>query len=170
MELTERDIARFWSKVNKSCKEGECWTWQAGLFPKGYGSFKVQGRHHGAHRISYLIHKGEIIDGLCICHDCDNPACVNINHLFAGTVNDNNQDMIQKGRQARVCGSAHGSSKLNMASVLEIRNLYKAGLFSAPKIANMYGVGQAQIYRIIHHLTWRQDGLQHGSYQHAKRK
>jgi len=87
---------RFWSKVLKV--EGECWEWQAGKYPTGYGRFYAEGHYRGTHRISYELTKGPIPIGMFICHTCDNHGCVNPMHLFAGAPKDNTQDMIRKGR------------------------------------------------------------------------
>ena len=77
---------RFWDKVEFTT---DCWEWKAGKDPKGYGLIFNKGRHYGAHRISYQIHKGEIPDGLQIDHLCRNPSCVNPEHLEAVTQKEN---------------------------------------------------------------------------------
>lgn len=94
---------RFWSKVQKMSKDN-CWEWTGFRNDNGYGYMQVYGKNIrprkkiGAHRMSYIIHFGDIPKGFCICHKCDNRNCVNPNHLFLGTYNDNIQDMIKKGR------------------------------------------------------------------------
>ncbi len=86
-------MERFWSKVDKS---GDCWLWRGSVNPQGYGTFSFGGKSRGAHRVSYLLSKGEIGDGLCVCHTCDNPPCVNPDHLWLGTQADNMRDMGSK--------------------------------------------------------------------------
>lgn len=86
---------RFWEKVDKS---GDCWLWTASKLPFGYGRFFCETDHIYAHRFSYILHYGNIPEGLIICHHCDTPACVNPAHLFAGTYKDNAVDREQKGR------------------------------------------------------------------------
>jgi len=87
---------RFWPKVLKS---DSCWEWQASLTDKGYGQFFDKGVRILAHRYSYKLRFGKIPEGLFLCHTCDNPKCVNPDHLKPGTQKDNIQDMIAKGRR-----------------------------------------------------------------------
>jgi HNH endonuclease len=97
--FTAHDIAVFWCYVEKT--EG-CWIWKGSKVQAGYGRIVLQGKTYRAHRISYLFLKGEIPEGLCVCHTCDNPACVNPEHLWLGTSRENTKDMIIKGRLVRL--------------------------------------------------------------------
>jgi hypothetical protein len=98
MARTARD--RFFDKVEQPAYGGSCWLWQASKNPEGYGHFQFEGRVIGAHRASYLLFRGEVPEGLLICHTCDNPACVNPDHLFLGDHQANADDKMRKGRHA----------------------------------------------------------------------
>lgn len=87
---------RFLQKVTKT---ESCWIWIGALNSRGYGSFLFNGKITSAHRYSYEQYKGEIPEGLFVCHSCDNPRCVNPDHLWIGTHSENMKDMISKDRQ-----------------------------------------------------------------------
>lgn len=92
-------------RVLSLCRQQEdgCWIWTGHVTRNGYGSIGVtfnrgRARYIGAHRASWMAFRGEIAAGLCVCHHCDVPLCVNPDHLFLGTLKDNTRDMIAKGR------------------------------------------------------------------------
>lgn len=98
---------RFWSKVHKG-DDSECWEWHAKTVQRGgYGSLFVvrDGKRCqvAAHRFSWELHRFPITPDVCVLHRCDNPPCVNPNHLFLGTRDDNNKDMANKGRCVPAC-------------------------------------------------------------------
>jgi|688.fasta_scaffold575188_2 hypothetical protein len=80
----------------------DCWEWTAALNNIGYGMFRwASNKMRSAHRVSYELFNGPIPDGMAVCHKCDNPKCVNPKHLWVGTLKQNAQDMVAKGRSGR---------------------------------------------------------------------
>lgn len=112
-------VSRFFRRIQIT---PGCWLWKGGTDRAGYGAYKWAGKKMGAHRASYYIHFETIADGLMVCHRCDNPLCVNPDHLFLGTNQDNMQDMVSKGRGKQIYGFS-GQAKLTDADVAEIRSL-----------------------------------------------
>ena len=112
----------FWNKVSIN-QLNECWLWNACLDKKGYGKFQK----YYAHRYSWILIYGEIPDKLFVLHKCDNPRCVNPNHLFLGTQQDNLKDMRNKNRATYVNGEKHGRVKFSNELIKEIRNQFEMG-------------------------------------------
>lgn len=157
---------KFWKKVDKS---SECWNWKGKVDEKGYGVFPVYvGRKplghktkskwlfKKAHRVSWELINGDISGtGWLVCHRCDNRACVNPNHLFLGTANDNVQDMIKKGRQnLSRPGEKSPSAKLTQRQVDEIRLRYSMGDTTQIQLSREYRVSAGQISKIITKKRW----------------
>lgn len=130
---------------------GRCWEWTAFKNRKGYGIFKLNGRHVGAHRISYELYISEIPKGLLCLHRCDNPSCVNPKHLFLGTNQDNMNDMKSKGRKPK--GSDSYRAKLTWEQVVDIRSFVKCGASEAD-MARRHNVNPSCINKIINNKTW----------------
>jgi hypothetical protein len=113
---------RFWQKVNKKDVH-ECWEWTGAIGSTGYGNFHVNGKYISGPRYSYILHYGKIKYKEWVLHKCDNRKCVNPDHLFLGTQQDNTNDMVSKNRQQ--LGITHWNVLLNNDIVIEIRNLRK---------------------------------------------
>lgn len=133
-----------------------CWLWLGGFGRDGYGN--INGKIYGewlSHRYALAV-TGVEIEGLYVLHKCDNPACVNPSHLYAGTQLENMQDAVRRGRVSRRCGVLADSAKLTEKDVIEIRERYKwrsnqDNIFS---ISKDYGVSRATINRVVLRKTW----------------
>jgi hypothetical protein len=147
---------RFWNKVQKDEKTG-CWLWTAGKHARGYGFFSYLGRNvRATHHAFLLAHGRPHKAGLCICHTCDTPACVNPAHLFEGTARENTQDAIRKGRYKFNSanfkprrGEANPNAVLSDAQADQIRRLYSSGNFRQQDLATQFGCDQTTISRIV---------------------
>lgn len=128
-----------------------CWDWRGAKYVKGYGNIRINGVRHLAHRLSFELHRGSIPAGLCVCHTCDNRACVNPAHLFIGTNSDNVADKVAKGRQSRLPGMRNGRAKLTEQEVVDIRA--SVGV-TATSLARRYGVSIALISEILLGKSW----------------
>lgn len=131
-------------------KPDECWEWKHGRCQE-YGI--SNGR--GAHRVSWEVHRGPIPEGMYVCHRCDNPPCVNPDHLFLGTLQDNIADRVAKGRSSGdpALGEAKVISKLTNAAVRDIRRRGKDGEFHHI-IAARFGVSRTTICNVINRKVW----------------
>jgi hypothetical protein len=156
---------RFWNQVliSPEGREG-CWLWQGKLY-EGYGRVKKPGIRSSspAHRVAWELCRGEIPEGLLVCHDCpggDNPACCNPDHLFLGTEEDNRLDMYRKGRWHAPRGEENGRSRLTRVQVVEIRALYVLPEWSEYKIADRFGISRASVGRIAKAKDWKWLGIE----------
>ena len=133
-------------------EHGQCWEWQGALRDKGYGKLYIRRKAYSAHRVAWVIaNNAEIPEGMCVCHSCDNPACVNPDHLWIGTDADNLNDKVSKGRQAR--GIRVSGAKLNDSDVETIFVLREAGWLHR-QIAARFGVGTKHVADILARRNW----------------
>lgn len=156
MELFK--VEKFWSLVNKDGpipplqpELGPCWIWTGHVFEKGYGNFFDQ-KHWRAHRYSWMLHFGVIPKDILVCHQCDNPPCVNPAHLFLGTPRKNSEDMLLKNRSAK--GEEHSHAKHTKSDILKVRELWGNGA-SQLEISQLFGMTQANVWMIVHRRSWK---------------
>jgi len=142
-------IWRFWMYVNRK-GPNECWIWAGSDFDKGgYGRFKIDKERWLVHRVAYAIQFQRDPGELLVCHTCDNPPCVNPDHLFLGTHTDNNQDASYKGHTA--VGVKHPSHKLTWNDVCEMRRLWATGLYTQERLGRLFGVVQGTVSAVVLH-------------------
>jgi len=114
---------RFWDKVHHEPNSG-CWLWSGAADGCGYGiasqGFKRTYGSQKAHRVSWVMAGNALSPGAYICHKCDTPACVNPDHLFAGSQADNMRDCVSKGRLTRPRGERHPRTKVSDATAMAI--------------------------------------------------
>jgi hypothetical protein len=139
--------SRFFSRFIKL--DNGCWQWRSHTDKDGYGILYGNNKNIRAHRLSYEIHHGAIKEGMIICHHCDNPGCVNPDHLFAGTQKDNAQDALNKGRH--YTGEKNGRSKLTKEIVKEIL----VSDLNGQQLADKFGVTRATINRVKRGESWQ---------------
>jgi len=132
--------------------KADCWEWGGYIDNFGYGRIMTKGGPTRAHRVSYLLHHGEIPRGSYILHKCDNRKCVNPAHLYAGNARQNAADKVNRGRAytGNHKGIVHPQAKLTEADVYAIR----ASASPNPELAKMYGVTASAICMIKRRRTW----------------
>lgn len=149
--------SRFWAKVQRS---DACWLWTGCRNRLGYGRIACGGVTFNsilANRASWILHFGPIPEGKCVLHSCDNPPCVNPNHLFLGTHDDNMKDMVLKERAtcADHHGEANGQAKLTTGQVQEIRLLYAAGDLTQRELGKQFHVARRTVGAITSGTNWK---------------
>lgn len=135
-----------------------CWDWVGSKYRYGYGHFrrKIHGKWvmYKAHRYAYEYYRGPIPPNKMVLHSCDNPSCVNPEHLHYGSAQDNINDMISRGRKRLGRNPKHKHLDMNIAQ--QIRDAYKMNPeIKQTQIADNFKVSTAQVSRIINNLIWK---------------
>lgn len=155
-ELSEE---RFWAKVDKRTDE-ECWNWMGFKTKAGYGQLTVCQQLLYAHRFSWELKNGKVPEGRYLCHKCDNPSCVNPEHLYAGTQKDNMKDMSIRKRFSHpettlAHGARNGNAKLTEEEVRKIRNEYVPYKVTQRRLAEKFNISEATVKKIIAGKLWK---------------
>ena len=134
---------------------GGCWEWSGQMHPEGYGYFRVGGSTLLAHRVSFRYFNGHDPGSMYVCHACDNRRCVNPQHLFLGTHEDNMRDAANKGRMSTPGAQMeqNGRSKLTCQDVVSCRDRYRSGE-SAESLAREHGVANVTMRMALRGETW----------------
>lgn len=127
----------------------DCWIWEGCLNTDGYPKVGFNGNSNGkGHRVIYqLTHPEEDIIGKVIRHTCDNPRCVNPEHLLSGTNHDNMMDKMVRGRAK--------CNKLQPEEVKRMREIYNKGGIKQKELASMFGIDHRTVSYIVRNLTWK---------------
>lgn len=127
-----------------------CWLWNGEIGISGYGRFTTEGKKLRAHRFAYTAYKGPIPQGMLVLHSCDNPRCVNPDHLRVGTNVDNTRDKRDRNRFNAPKGEASNLSKLSEQDVVQIRSDTRI----AREVARDFGVTRSAIQSVRSKKTW----------------
>lgn len=150
---TPPKTAFFHEKIAQKSADG-CWLWIGSIQSRGYGDVfnKSFGGHVLAHRVAWMLYRGHIPDGQCVLHKCDVRRCVNPDHLFLGTISDNQADMVSKERQAK--GERNGHARLSETDVVAIRRAHERGI-SQRLIADEHCISRPAVSDIVRRKRWR---------------
>lgn len=139
------------SLIGWTVQESGCWEWSGSRYPRGYGRVPAKGTTLGAHRVAYEAWVGPIPKGLLVRHKCDNPPCINPEHLEVGTNLDNMKDKVTRGRQVNTKPRA----KLNASQVERMRQMYSNGV-SAMEVWREFPItGYTNVHMVLTGKTWK---------------
>lgn len=149
MEIEQKDVDRFWSKVIK--EDDGCWEFYGTQIKGGYCLFRLGKKMVLAHRFSYAIHHEDMIDELDVLHTCDNRVCINPDHLYQGDDSVNVKDRADRNRTAT--NERNGNCKLLDSDVAKIRELYKYAGFTKRELSNDFMVDYKTISNIVNNKS-----------------
>ena len=140
-----------------------CMEWALGATRDGYGKVKVGGKTWRAHRAMWMAVHGDAPQGMMVCHRCDNPKCVNVEHLFLGTAAENMADKLAKGRYKggpshwktrSSAGCNNVNARINDEIARQIRGLRRSGV-SAAAIAQIFNIASQTVYKVASGRSWK---------------
>lgn len=131
--------------------KNDCWEWNSRKDKNGYGVFTLNKKPVKAHRYSYELYNGPIINSLHVLHKCDNPSCINPAHLFLGTAADNAKDRNNKGRTKGAAGELNSHSKISSLDVLFIRSSTDSNTVLSKK----FNIHRNTVYKIRSNKSWK---------------
>lgn len=131
-----------------------CWEFRSGAMKSGHCRIRMNGKHVLVHRLSYETWVGPIPEGQLIRHKCDNPPCMNPDHLEPGTHQDNRDDVMARGNPTFKRGSDHYASKVDEDQVRAIRAGYTSGN-SLVSLSLEYGLSTSAIKKIADRRSWK---------------
>jgi len=133
----------------------DCHLWTAATTEFGYGKLADgKGRWVHAHRFSFQLHKGDIPEDKCVLHTCDNPTCVNPDHLYLGSYKDNAYDRESRKRGNHPNGTKHHKNVLLPSQVYEIRDAFDTGKYSFRELGKIYGIEGKSVADIVDRKNW----------------
>jgi hypothetical protein len=152
----------FWSKYQVA--DNGCWEWTGAKSPEGYGRLGFEGKVSYAHRVAWILTHGPIPDGFMACHRCDNPSCINPDHLFLGDSGDNARDRENKHRNPKpVINSIGHPSKLTDHDVMTARRLYGRGAATISELSRCLHVSYGNMRTVVTGGSWKHLPIQVGA-------
>jgi hypothetical protein len=153
-------VRLFWMKVDQT---GDCWNWVAAVNHAGYGLFSVEKKSRLAHRVSWVIHHGEIPIGCQVLHKCDNPSCIRPSHLWIGKYVDNMRDMHSKMRSAHhrygskhlPRGEFHHFHNSGHKITREIARKIRSEIGTQREVSGKYLVSKSLVSLIRNNKIWK---------------
>jgi hypothetical protein len=154
-------VKHFWERYRVA--DNGCWEWIGAKTCGGYGRVMFEGKFSLAHRVAWILTNGPIPDGFMACHHCDNPGCINPDHLFLGDAGDNARDREHKNRNIKPIINLGGrSSKLTDHDVMTARRLYGRGAATVADLSRCLHVTYSNMYRIVTGRAWKHLSIQAG--------
>lgn len=153
LNFSDEIIVKIFSNIDYPGNDNDCWKWIGYFNNKGYGNIGLFGTYHLAHRLIYQCYHGKINPNICVLHHCDNTVCVNPNHLFLGTQQDNLNDMVNKNRSGK--GSKNSQSILTEENVIDILLGVQNGIYtSVTQICSKFQISEGPIRDIFKKRNW----------------